>query len=99
MAMALREFRALNKNSLRGFATVELPSGLVIRDISMHTSNGRSWAALPAKPQFDKDGSPRLKDGKPQYVAIVLWKDRDLADRFSEALVELVTASNPGALD
>ena len=51
-SMQLREFRPLNKNSLRGFATIELPNGLTIRDVSLHTSNGKSWASLPAKPQM-----------------------------------------------
>ena len=97
--MILREFRALSKNSLRGFATVELPSGLVIKDISMHTSNGKSWASLPAKPHIAKDGSPVMKDGKAQYLSILQWKNRDLADGFSAALVGLVTAEHPNALN
>jgi hypothetical protein len=97
--MILREFRPLSKNSLRGFATVELPSGLIVKDISLHTSNGKSWASLPAKPHIAKDGSPVMKDGKAQYLSILQWKDRALADRFSDALVGLVSTEHPGALN
>ena len=97
--MVLREFRALNKNSLRGFATVELSSGLIIKDITLHTSNGKSWAFLPAKPQISKDGTQIMKDGKAQYTSILQWKNRELADRFSDALVALVSAEHPNALN
>lgn len=97
--MILREFRPMVKNALRGFATIELPSGLVIKDISLHTLNGKSWASLPAKPHIAKDGTPVMKDGKAQYISILQWKNRELADRFSEALVGIVSAGHPGALN
>lgn len=95
--LVLRDFRAFTKNTLRGFATVELPSGIVIHDASVHTKNGKSWVAMPAAPQTN-NGTVRMVDGKPQYKKILEWKDRDLSDRFSEAVVEAVLAAHPSAL-
>lgn len=99
MALKLREFRPLVKNSLRGFATVELPNGLVIKDLSVHTSNGKSWASMPAKPILDQEGQHRRIEGKPQYVKILEWKSRELSDGFSDAVLAVVRAHTPSALD
>lgn len=94
--LVLREFRAFKRNSLRGFATVELPSGLIIKDIPVLESGNGRWAALPSKPQI-KDGSPVLKDGKLQYTPILEWRSRELSDGFSEAVVSLIEDNHPDA--
>lgn len=97
--MQIKAWRPFVKNTLRGFATVELPIGLVISDITVHTKNGKSWASFPAKAQIDKDGQIRVADGKIQYVKILEWSNRDLSDRFSNALVQAVLAEHPDALN
>jgi hypothetical protein len=96
--MKLIEWRPMPRNSLRGFATVELPCGLTIADLSVHVSHGKAWASLPAKPQINSDGTARRgNDGKIVYSPILKWRDRDLADRFSVAVVQAVEAEH-GAL-
>jgi hypothetical protein len=98
--MRLIEWRPLVKGSLRGFVTVELPNGLVIRDISVLSGANGSWANLPAKPQVDRDGHPRISaNGRPLYVKIIEWRDRQLNDRFSTALIGLIKAEYPDAFD
>jgi hypothetical protein len=98
--MQLLEWSAFRKNTLHGFAVVELPSGLVIRDVSIHEKAGKWWVGLPARPQIGQDDKViRNHSGKVQYAATLGWKDRDLADRFSAAVVELVRAEHPGDLD
>jgi len=93
-------FKPLVKNSLRGFATVELPIGLKISDIPVLVSNGKAWAALPSKPVVDKDGQhKRDVNGKPQYGTLFEWAYRDLSDRFSQTVIALVRAEHPAALD
>jgi|HubBroStandDraft_4_1064222.scaffolds.fasta_scaffold1033471_2 hypothetical protein len=95
----LLEWRALRKNALFGFAVVELPSGLVIRDVSVHEKAGRWWVGLPARPQIGHDDRViRNHSGKVQYSATIGWRDRDLADRFSAAVVDLVRAEHPSDL-
>jgi hypothetical protein len=97
--MRLISWKPLVKNSLRGFAAIELPIGLKIVDCPVLVSNGKAWASLPTKPVLDRDGKHVKPDGKPQYSAILEWKSRDLADRFSETVVELILAEYPAALD
>ena len=77
------------KNTLLGFAVIELPSGLIVRDVSVHEKNGKRWASLPSRPMLDADGRQVVNhSGKKQYCALLGWRDRDLADRFSAAVVD-----------
>jgi hypothetical protein len=98
--MRLVAWRPLRKGSLRGFASVALPIGLTIRDCPVLTGPKGPWATLPGKPQVDKDGQPKRDvNGKLAYAALVEWEGRELPDRFSAAVVDLVRAAHPGAFD
>lgn len=93
--MILREFRPYRKNTLHGFATVELSNGLVIHDISMHEKNGKRWVGFPGVPQL-QDGMHRHVDGKPQYKRVLEWTSKGRSDRFSEEVWKLIPqASEP----
>ena len=95
----LISFKPLVKGSLRGFANVELPNGLRITDCPVLISNGKAWATLPSKPVLDRDGKHVEVSGKKQYAPILEWRDRDLSNRFSAAIVDLVRQHHPDALD
>lgn len=98
--MRLLGFKSMRKNTLRGFASIELPNGLRIDDVPVHLSRGKAWAALPSKPQLDGDGRHRRDpNGKPAYVALLQWRSRDLADRWSAAVVDLVRRSYPNVFE
>ena len=97
--MKLLGFKPLVKGALRGFADVELPCGLRIRDVPILVGKNGAWANLPAKPQLDHDRRQKVDGaGKSQYVAMLEWRDRNLANRFSEAVVSLVRTQHPDAL-
>lgn len=97
-SMRLVSFRAVTKNTLRGFATVELPIGLKIAECPVQISNGgKAWAALPSKPQL-KDGQQIVTGGKAQWTNILSWPDKETQDRWSEKVVQLVRAEHPEAL-
>ena len=98
--IALVAWRPLVKGALRGFATVELPIGLKVIDCPVLVSNGKAWVSLPPKPVLDRDGKHKTgANGKPAYAPILEWRTRDLAERFSAAVVELVRANHPQDLD
>ena len=98
--MKLLEWRPVQKNTLRGFANIEMPSGLVIRDIAIHEKEHKWWASLPSRPVLDADGRQVVNHaGHKQYAALLGWRDRDLADRFSAAAVELIRAEHSADLD
>jgi len=52
------KFRPYEKNTLRGFADLELTRvGLVLRDCCWHEKNGKEWLAFPAKSYETKAGA------------------------------------------
>lgn len=88
--------------TLRGFAEIELPSGLRLADVAVHVAetNGRGWASPPARPVLDRDGRHKLGDnGKRAWQPIVSFRTRDLADRFSRAVLDTLAAAHPEALE
>jgi hypothetical protein len=96
--MSLVAWRPLVKGSLRGFATVRLPIGMVIRDCPVNESHGKFWAGLPAKPQIDREGRILRDDrGKTAYTAVLEWESRKLRDAFSDRVIELVRERDPTA--
>jgi hypothetical protein len=93
--MRLEKWRPQRKNALRGFADVRLPNGLVIYSCPVLFSRGQAWATVPGKPQIGRDGLPIKIDGKQQYTKVMEWRDRTIAARFSEKVVELVREHDP----
>jgi hypothetical protein len=98
--MRLLAWRPLQKGALRGFASVQLPIGLQIEDCPVYVGRNGPWATLPSRPMIDGDGRhKRDTNGKPQYSAILKWRDRDLQSRFSDTLIALFLEQSPAALD
>jgi len=97
MQISVTDWREMKRNSLRGFATIRV-GGLIIKDVALHTSHGKRWATLPAKPIIDRDGHAKRNDnGKVQYVPTMEWARRELADDFSNSVIEAVEREYPGA--
>jgi hypothetical protein len=97
--MILWGWRPLRRRSLRGFARIEMPSGLRVDDVGVHVSGGRAWASLPARPMLGADGGAlREEAGKIRYAPVLSWRDRATAYRWSDAVVALVRAAHPEAL-
>lgn len=96
--MKILEWKPMQRNSLRGFVSVQLQSGLIIRDITVHFNN-RAWIGFPAKPLLNDDGSAqRDQRGKVRYVPILEIQDRPTADRFSNLVIDTLSAEYPGAV-
>lgn len=93
-------WKPLHKGSLRGFADIEMPSGLVIREVSVLETNGKCWASPPSKPMLDRDGHVMIDDaGKRRYVPIIDFRDRETRAHWSAAVIAALRAAFPEALD
>lgn len=91
-------WKAMRRNSLLGFAKIQL-GALTINDVTVNTSNGKTWANLPSKPMIDRDGNAmRSPEGKMKYVPLLEWATRESSDRFSEAVIAAIEEKEPGAL-
>jgi hypothetical protein len=99
-SLQLLGFKPVRRNSLRGFAEVRLPNGLIVTDVVLGEAGGRQWALLPSKPMIDRDGNLRREDsGKIRYTPVIEWASTALRDEFSRRVVALVRARHPDAFD
>jgi hypothetical protein len=69
--------RRVEKNSLKGFFDLRLPSGLVLRSCSLHLSHGRWWVGTPAQSYTNSDGAQK-------WSAVVDFADARTRKRFQE---------------
>lgn len=82
MRVEIVNFRPHLKNSLLGFVSLFLPEvGLELRGCSLHTDNGKSWIALPAKP-YTKE------DGKQSWAYILAFPDKEKYSDFQTQALE-----------
>jgi hypothetical protein len=98
--IVLRKWKSIRKGSLIGLAGIAVPNGLEIDDIPVPVSNGNARATLPVKPQVDRESRQKTDvTGKAAYIAILEWRDDDLANRFGDTVVALIREAHPGDLD
>lgn len=91
--MRASDWRPLVRNTLQGFFTLELPSGLILNECTYHKApSGSEWIGLPGRPQLDRDGMQR-KDpatGKALYTPSVEIKGKQQRERFQAAALAAV---------
>lgn len=93
LTVEVLDFRPVERNTLLGFATVRIPAlRMTIRDVAIHTSHGKRWAGLPAKPMLDNDGKAVKKDGKILYNSILHFDTKAVSDAFSAAVIAAAEA-------
>ena len=76
----ISDWKPHSKNTLRGFFTVTLPSGMVLRGLMLHQKDGARWIGFPAKEYTDQQGAK-------QYARFVEFRDRTTADKFRDSVL------------
>jgi hypothetical protein len=91
LTVSCREFKPLVRNTLRRFAEVIIAElKLTIKDVAVHTKSNRYWAQLPSKPQIRDGALVKNDEGKVQYLPILAWDSRAVADAFSDDVIKAV---------
>ena len=73
-------WKPLIKNTLRGFLSVNLPSGMVIHNVTVHEKGEARWVGLPAR-EWTND------QGVKQYSNLIEFRDRATANKFRDAVL------------
>jgi hypothetical protein len=94
-AFIIEEFVSVVRHTLRGFARVRTPSGLVFHDVAIHEKDGKCWASPASKPQLSREGV-QLKDadGKALWTPVVSFANRELRKRFSDSVIAAVRVAH-----
>lgn len=86
MSIAITNFRAYEKGSLRGFFDVTLPSGMILRGCKLfQKETGSRWIGLPSEKFTDRNGA----DG---FRAVVEFTDCTTADKFRVEVLDAIDA-------
>jgi DNA-binding cell septation regulator SpoVG len=96
------EWRERRVNTLRGFARVVLPSGMVLEEVAVHQGPDHCWCGMPAKPMIDSTSGVAMRDlrtGKVRYQQLVSFTSRDVRDRLTQQILHALDDQYPDALD
>lgn len=89
MAVRILECKRIGKGAVVAALTVKLGKALIIRDVMLLSSHGRSWASLPGKLMIGSDGVALLDEkGKRRFTPVLEWEDRDSRDRWSASVIQ-----------
>jgi hypothetical protein len=94
--ITISDWKPLERNTLRGFCTVSLPSGLILHDAAVHSRDDSWWVSPASRPQIGRDGTV-LKDdaGKVKYVPVVSFQSKAVRDRFSAGVIDALRLAHP----
>ena len=81
----ISDWKPHSKNTLRGFFTATLPSGLVFHDLMLHEREGARWIAFPAREWTDQLGAK-------QYTRFIEFRDPGCRNRFRDEMLAALDA-------
>jgi hypothetical protein len=95
-SIQLVEWVKRRQNTLVGFATVRMPSGIVFHDVSIHNKNSSWWASPASKPMVGRNGTiMRETGGRIKYAPIVSFHSKEVRDRFSHSVIAALRQARP----
>jgi DNA-binding cell septation regulator SpoVG len=89
-AWKILNFKVFEKNTLKAFFDVQMGSGMIVRECSLHERDGARWVNLPSR-KFTG------KDGEPAYAKLVEFVSREVADAFRDRVIQTIDAMEGAA--
>lgn len=77
MTIEASNFKSCPKNTLVGFVTLTLPSGLIIHNVTIHRKGEVRWIGLPAREY--------IKDGAKGWAPLIEFVNTETRKKFQEA--------------
>ena len=89
-SITIAGWKPLSKNTLRGFFSATLSSGMVIHNLALHEKGEARWIGLPSR-EWSNDA------GEKQYAKLIEFTDRQTANRFRDQVLEALDRHLAGA--
>jgi DNA-binding cell septation regulator SpoVG len=79
--LVVSNWKAFEKNTLRGFFSLTLPSGMIVHNCALHEKGSARWIGLPTR-QYRKE------DGAVAYSPVIDFAGTAERNRFQAAAME-----------
>jgi hypothetical protein len=100
MGIRILNWREELRNTLRGFATIEFSSGLIIAEVAIHCSfdETSAWAQPPSRPWLHQGALVIDDRGRPKYQPIISFATPDIRRIWSQQVIAAIRADYPKVL-
>ena len=94
--VTVSDWKKFRRNTLVGFLTAHLPSGMTLHDVALHCRDGVWWVSPASKPMLNADGQVlRDEAGRIRYQPIVSFDSKTARQRFNSAVISAVQRAHP----
>jgi DNA-binding cell septation regulator SpoVG len=84
-AFLVIDWKPFEKNTLKGFVSLTLPSGLTIHNITVHQKGDARWVSMPSRAYKKPDGSET-------WQPIIEFATKEAQKRFRDATLAALDA-------
>lgn len=97
-----RPITTKGRTTLRGFARVRFPSGIILDEVAIHcTEDGMRWVSPPARPMIDKQTGTVLRDSvtqKIRYQPLIAFTTNGVRHQWGQQVLAALLAKHPDAI-
>lgn len=76
------ELKPFKRNTLRAFVVLELPSGLILNDLTLHQKGDSRWVSMPGR-QFEKNGEKN-------WAPLIEFSSKESRDKFQIEAIKAI---------
>lgn len=84
--------RRHEKNTLRGFFDLALPSGMIVKGCALQVKGRRAWVGLPGRQYVNSSGAA-------SWANVIDFRDRTSMDRFQRVALDAAAEAFPAAAE
>jgi hypothetical protein len=89
--------RANPRSTLVGYCDVQLPSGMILRGLSVCASDGTQWIVPPSRLRVDINNVPLGIGDDARWDSVIEFRDRRTRDRFCQTVLNALRTDYPDA--
>lgn len=96
MNIVILDWSPRTSGTLRGHLSLQLPSGLVLHEVSVHHRDANWWLAMPARPMLQDGAAVRDAKNKIRYAPpVVGFASLEIRSRFTAQVMEALRKEQP----